>query len=80
MSTEVNLGRDVEIARLEWEVCQTATARRELEHQLFPLGAPKSSDSELNRRFVAEQEACDALIAARKKIEAEVLYPDAPPS
>jgi len=73
MSTDVDLGRDVEIARLEWEVCEAAVNLRMMNGPNTPAHAYVYASSDL-------MAAVDALIAARKKIEAEALHSNAPPS
>lgn len=65
---------DSALASLEFEVVQAAITRRETERRLFPVGAPLSGDGLLNQQFVDEQQACDALIEARKQLEIQVLY------
>lgn len=64
-----------EVAELERRIVETAVARRETERKLFPKGPPvvtvENSNihaNELQAKFTAEQEAVDALIFARKKL------------
>lgn len=55
----------VQYTKLEWAVVQAVITRRLRERALFPHGAPDSGDGLLNDLFVAEQSACDALLATR---------------
>ena len=55
------------IAQLERAVIEAAVERRLTERDMFPLGAPDSGSNSLNAQFIAEQQAVDALLQARKE-------------
>lgn len=84
MSTEFGLddGSQIALARLEFEVCEAAIERRRIESMGLACAVTKPFDLELGRQYFEAHlvfvNAVDALIAARKKLETQVLYNKTP--
>ena len=59
--------KEVVFTELERAVILAAIARRMCERHFFPMGAPDSGHTLLNRLFIDEQQAVDALLKARRR-------------
>lgn len=69
-------GIGAEIASLEWRVVEAAIAKRKAELKEYPGGVHLSVSRYAFEPYIrAEEEACDALIAAREKAERPVKKP-----